>query len=167
MIIYIGERVHDKRMGHAEVALRRREWRDNVVTSIRNTPAMPEGTATRSRLIGLMALRRDLDYQIVNLLPPDKAAGTWNRELAEFCATHLLDWMASAANDWTRVIMMGKRVSRELAHRRVVEFGETYDLVGTPALCFPHPSGNSHYLNTDEYREMARNWLRDFLRGTT
>lgn len=167
MIVCIGERLHDKRLGHAEIALRKREWRRDPVAHIRNTEAMPKGTATRTRLVGVMALRRDLRFEIRNLLPPDNSRGTWDKDLAEYCATHLLDWLATTESDWTRIIMLGKRVSRELTCRRAVEFGAVYDLVGTPALCFPHPSGTSHFLNTEDYREMARNWVRDFLRGTT
>ena len=164
-VVAIGERVNSPSMTDLRVAHWRQKWEANSVSCICNTPAMVHG-ATKERLFDLTSLRPG-EVQIVNILPPDNKCGTWDKDLAELCAVRLLTWMQTVNCPWERIILLGKRVSETLVDRTDVEFGTVYDLVGTPALCYPHPSGRSHYLNENCYRERARDWARDFLRRPT
>jgi hypothetical protein len=159
----IGERVNSPEMSSAEVARWRKAWRIDPIRAMRTAPSMIHGP-TRDRLLDITSIK-PRRVQVVNLLPPDNECGTWDKELAEWCAVHVLTWLSRPGCDWRRVFMLGKRVSRELTDQPKCEFGRVYDLCGVPALCFPHPSGRSHFFNGDEYKAQARYWARKFLRG--
>jgi len=124
---------------------------------------MGSGSA-KERLHGLLSLK-PRRIRVVNLLPPDNVPDSWDWDLAEIYALHLLTWLNDTDHDWDRCIMLGKRVSQVLIDRNDVQYGQVYDLCGIPALCFPHPSGWGRHLNDDEYKEKARTWARKFLRG--
>lgn len=161
----IGERVNCRSMADAEVRRCEVLWRKNPVHHIRHYPGMTRGRS-RERLLDITSIKPQR-VKIVNLLPPSNECGGWDRRLAEYCSVHLLSWLAHGCNPdrWERIIMLGKRISCELTDRRRCEFGEVYDLCGVPALCFPHPSGRSRYLNELDYQAKARLWARKFLRG--
>lgn len=161
-IVVIGERAHLPDADAGDIALWLKRWRSNTIKAMHQAPTMTTGP-TRDRLLDLTSLRRG-EFLLINLLPPHKELGLWNTDLAELSAMRLLTWMQTPDCRWEKVILLGKRVSQELVDRMDIKFGTIYDLVGTPALCYPHPSGESPYLNEDSYRERAREWARKFLR---
>lgn len=162
MIVAIGERVNDPSMRPFEVAYCRDIWQRATIRCL-HLHGMTRGRS-RERLLDLLSLRPGGEFRVANLLPPDQKAGTWDKDLAELVATRLLTWIASGECRWTRILMLGKRVSETLTDDPDCQFGRVYDLCGIPALCFPHPSGRSRYLNAEEYRENARRWARKFLK---
>ena len=166
MVIIVGERMHMATGSMPQDRVRRwdRRWRTDPVGCIRNTPAMLFGP-TKERLLDITSMKPRM-VKIVNLLPPSEFCGSWDHDFAEWVTVHLLSWLERGDHDWERIIMLGKRVSCELTDRQHCEFGTTYELTGgVPALCFPHPSGRSRYLNDTEYRAKARLWARQFMKG--
>ncbi len=166
MVILIGERLNMPRgsMPPERLAYWHRRWKHNPIYSVRHCPAMVFGQ-TKERLLDITSIKPRL-VTVVNLLPPSEQCGSWDSELAERVTMKLLTWLHTGDHDWERVIMLGKRVSCELTDRQHCEFGTVYPLTGgVPALCFPHPSGRSRYLNDMEYRAQARLWARKFMKG--
>lgn len=161
-IVAIGERANLPEADAGSLALWSKRWREDTIRAMHRAPTMTTGT-TRDRLLDLTSLRRG-EFLTINLLPPDSKPGTWNRELAELYAVRLLTWMQTVECRWRKIFLLGKRISQTLVDRNDVRFGEVHDLVGIPALCCPHPSGRSHYLNENCYRERARYWAREFLK---
>jgi hypothetical protein len=168
MILLIGERVHDKSLSSSRVAAWEHRWRQSPLRCIMSTPAMSHGS-TRQRLLGIVSIRPGRPFRIVNLLPPDNRSGTWDDGLAELAALDLMVGMSTwnqsdPADPLLGAFLLGRRVMETVVDSRDVDFGDEVDLCGIPALCFPHPSGRSHYLNDDDYRSRAIHWAEKFLR---
>lgn len=153
-IVALGERAHLPHADAGDLALWAQAWRDDTIRAMHRAPAMEMSGEARDRLIDITSLRIG-QFLVVNLLPPDRKTGTWNREMAELYAGRLLTWMQTPACQWTKIIFLGKRVAQEMVDQTEIQFGEVVDLVGIPALCYPHTSGRG---------ERARDWARKFLR---
>lgn len=168
MILLLGERVHDRDLSEEQVESWRRRWEERPFAFIMRTPAMVAGP-TRQRLLGIVSIRPGRTFQIVNLLPPDNVIGTWDDDLAELCAMHFLLGIGSwqqhhPADPLFAVFLLGRRVMEAVVDRLDVQFGEEVDLCGVPALCLPHPSGRSRYLNDEDYRSRTIHQAEKFLR---
>ncbi len=167
-ILAIGERLHDPGLDPARVARWELAWRRDRVGAILTGPAMPRGSATRTRLTSLLGLPDD-DLHPANLLPPSAVRGEWDREAARRSGDWLRLWIA-AHDVHDGVVLLGRRVARALDLPGDAEWGSAWTALDVgwvavdlgPFLVLPHPSGTSRLLNDPARRRRLRARVREW-----
>lgn len=153
MIVAIAERIHEPRLDAEDVWRWDRAWHTATLSCILSAPTMTQ-KATRTRLNRLMGVDAE---KVVNLLPPHNRPGVWDQRFARECVTALVPWLRENAEG---VILLGRRVINVFTSGG--EFCSVTEVGPVPALCLPHPSGRSRFLNEPANRERVQAAIREF-----
>lgn len=141
-------------------------WNLDPVGSMLSAGAFQEGFG-KLKDLGLGDLGLDL---AVNLLPPIRYSGRFNKAQARVAAKALLD---HAVRDRWWLVMLGRRVTDticKVAGASPSGFGYAFDYAVlmnsrerryVRLLSLPHPSGRSPYLNSDRAQTLVKKAIKD------
>lgn len=124
-ILVIGERANLPKKSDAEI----KRWR-GIYNNLHWSAAMFVKMSGGS-LLRLRKLIKKVEYDVVNILPPDNKCGTWDKELAEVMASLLPDYLYQQSK-YAGVVLMGRRVTD--LFRPGAWFGERFNIGRLPVL---------------------------------
>lgn len=166
MLIAIGERTNATHWSEGVLASIVAKWRDDPLHAMMCEEALPVGSVGRSRLSHLMGIHPD---GCMNLLPPSKVVGSWDKRQAAKNAAILLRFFSAVDSDVPahayRLLLLGRRVAAAFGSSPKHPFGSIISRCGIKCLVLPHPSGRSRFLNNEANRGNVRAWVAEFARG--
>lgn len=153
-ILFIGERINNRTLTNARVALWHRYW---LRLGWRAAFLLPVSGHSLNRLKKLVPF--GVGRTVINILPPDNKCGTWDKELAK----KMQDTAASElnGNSYDCIILLGRRVIDLFFPK--VKFGTRAYYNGLPVLCMPHPSGRNRYWSDKNAEQRVRRWIKKLL----
>jgi len=153
MILVIAERVNNRSITDERVARWRQRWDWRTALAL-NCNA---GYGSLKRLAEFFP--KWCKYQVINILPPDNKAGTWDSGLARKMVSKAPEALDS--DTYSGIVLLGRRVT-DLFFQGV-PFGTQSYYNGIPVLCMPHPSGRNRFWNDKNAKKKVRRWVKKFL----
>ena len=170
MILVVAERVHNPKMPQDLVPKWDSLWRKAPLRCVWTVQGMCWGP-TRNRLAKLLGRQPD---RVVNLLPPDRACGTWDAEQARDVAQRLRVYLEGGDNPptmrnedgeegyVTHIVLCGRRVmdawfpEQPSAEAEQYRPGQVWEWRSIRHMWMPHPSGRNRQWNDPGIVESVR-----------
>lgn len=144
MIIAVAERVFNPDLDWTEWSNARVSWRMDRLSAILDGPAMNTNSGVLKRLHSMLGFKPD---KVMNLLPPSKVIGSWDKHEAAKSAVAVLKWVGWQRSSPIGLVYLGRRVCTAFGYDSTDEWGEIVDDGPMPALIMPHPSGRNRTIN--------------------